>query len=311
MIWKRKRLGLALGGGGARGLAHIGVLKVFEEESIPIDIIAGTSIGALVGAAYASGAGPDELEKKTDDFLNSAIFQDSALKSIKEIEASKRLSLSKKIQAFFKDRIYLAKAMFRPGMLQSEDFQAMIDYFVPDIEVQDTRIPFTAVVTDLVSGQPVVISKGSLRKAVMASCAVPGAVAPLEQENMLLSDGGIINLVPTTVAREQGAAFVIAVSVNSDICSEEEFSSAVDIYIRAAQIGTFHLERSELERAEVVIRPQVGRLHWTDFLLARDLIHEGERATREKLNMIRKALPFPYRWTALANLLKKLTKRNR
>lgn len=91
-IWKRKHLGLALGGGGARGIAHIGVLRVFEEESIPIDILVGTSIGALVGGAYASGLGTFELEKKTEEFLDSPTFQDSALKSINEIQTGQNLS---------------------------------------------------------------------------------------------------------------------------------------------------------------------------------------------------------------------------
>ncbi len=310
MLWKRKSVGLALGGGGARGLAHIGIIRVFEQEAIPIDIVVGTSIGALVGAAYASGMSPDEMEKKTDEFLNSSIFQGSVLSSIKEAEAADRLTVTRKIQGFFKDRLYLLKAMFKLGILQSEDFQAMIDYFIPDILVEDTRIPFRAVVTDLVSGEPIVISKGPLRKAVMASCAVPGAVPPIEKDSMLLSDGGIINLVPTTVAREEGAEFVVAVSVNKEIYSDEKLGSAMDIYVRATEILSFHLERSMLEEADVVIHPRVGGLHWTDFLLARELIEAGEKAAREKLDLIRKGLHLPGAWATLTNFLKGLAPDN-
>ena len=307
MSWKRKSIGLALGGGGARGLAHIGVIKALEEESIPVDIVVGTSIGALVGAAYASGIGPDEMEKRTDGFLKSSIFQASALRSIKDAQENKRASLTQKIQGLFMGRVYLAKALFRAGILQSEDFQAMVDYFVPDIQIEDTHIPFRTVVTDLVSGESIIISKGPLRRAVMASCAVPGAVAPLEDEKMLLSDGGIVDLVPTTAVREEGADFVIGVSVNSDIYSAEELSSAIDVFVRASQILSFHLERTRLEKADVVIRPRVGNLHWTDFSLARDLIQEGEDATRQKLDMIRKALPSSTRsWVYFSNLLKSL-----
>ncbi len=302
MIWKRKRIGLALGGGGARGMAHIGVLRVFEEESIPIDVLVGTSIGAVVAGAYASGLGTYDLEKRTEEFFESPIFRNSALKSIKEIQASKRLSFTQKIQAFFRNRLFLAQAMFRSGMLQSEDFQAMIDFFLPEIQIEDTAVPFRAVATDLVSGEGVVISRGSLRKAVMASCAVPGAVAPLERDGMLLSDGGIINMVPTVAAREEGADFVVAVSVNCDIGSDDDFSSAMDVYVRAANIMGFHLEKSWLREADVVIRPQVGNLHWTDFALAGDLVLEGERVTREKLHLLRKAQPFKKRWPTLASV---------
>lgn len=277
-------------------MAHIGVLKVLEAETIPIDIIAGTSVGALVGAAYSSGLAPRELEEMTEAFLDSPIFQNSALKSIKEIQGTKKLSFTQKIQGFFKNQILLIQAMFKAGILQSEDFQAMIDYFLPDIRIEDTEVPFRAVATDLVSGQTLVMSQGSLRKAVMASCAVPGAVPPLIEGGMLLSDGGIINMVPAPVVREEGADFVVAVSVNGDINPGENLKSVMDIYVRANEIMSFHLENLKLENADVLIRPDVGDLHWTDFILSKDLIKEGEKATQEKLHDLRKALPLVKRW---------------
>jgi NTE family protein len=292
MIWRRKRIGLALGGGGARGLAHIGVLRAFEEESIPIDVIAGTSIGALVGGAFASGISSSEMSELVDSFLESPTFQDSALKSIKEVQESKRLSLTQKIQAFFKNRIILAQAMFRLGILHAEDFQAMIDYFLPDIDVEELKIPFAAMATDLISGYPVAISHGSLRKAVMASCAVPGAVPPVGDDGKLLSDGGIVTLVPTSIVRQMGSEFVVAVTVGSEIETNEKMKTAMDVYVRATNIMGFHLEQGDLKDADAVIRPEVGDLHWTDFLLAKDLIMEGEKAARESMPAIKKALPF-------------------
>ena len=296
MIWRRKRIGLALGGGGARGLAHIGVIRAFEDASIPIDVIAGTSIGALVGASFATGTDSRELEEVLNQFLKSPTFQDSALKSIKEMQASKRLSLTQKIQAFFKNRIMLAQAMFRLGILHAEDFQAMIDYFVPDIQFEEVRIPFVAVATDLISGYPAVLSSGSLRKAVMASCAVPGAVPPVKDNGRLLSDGGIASLVPTLVARKQGAEFVVAVTVDNEIKARDEIGSAMDVYVRAAEIMSFHLEQETLRQADAVIRPDVGGLHWTDFEQATDLIREGEEAAIAHLGDVKRAFPFWKRW---------------
>ncbi len=297
MIWKRKKLGLAIGAGGARGLAHIGVLKVFEYESIPIDMIVGTSIGALVGGAFASGLETCEIEKKLEEFLESPAYQNSALRSIKAVEESdNKLSLTQKIQAFLKNRLLLAQAIFKPGILESEDFQGMIDFFLPDIDVQDTLVPFRAVATDLISGQVVVISRGSLRKAVMASCAVPGAVSPQSTNGMLLADGGITYMVPTMIAREEGAEFLVAVSVNREIYSPEKLSTAMDTYVRATNIGIFHMEQRLLQEADVVILPNVGNLHWTDFLCAKKLISEGERATREKFYEIRNGTSFLSRW---------------
>ena len=295
-MWKRKNLGLALGAGGARGLAHIGVLRVFEDESIPIDILVGSSIGALVGGAFASGFKSHELEKRVGEFLESPIYQDSALKNIRDFEANKRLSLIQKIQGLFRNRGLLVQAMFRPGILDNVDFQAMIDFFLPDIEIENSIIPFRAVATDLVSGRAIVISKGSLREAVMASCLIPGIVSPHPTNGMLLSDGGITCMVPTTIAKEEGAKFVVAVSVNRQIQSAEKFSSAVDIYVRARNIGDFYFEQSLLREANVVILPQVGNLHWTDFGRATDLILEGEKAAREKIPHIRKGLNLLTHW---------------
>ena len=310
MIWKRKRLGLALGGGGARGIAHVGVLRVFEEESIPVDLIVGTSIGALVGAAYANGQNTHEMEKRIEEFLNSPTFQESALKHIKEIQDTRKSGFTGKIHAFFRNRLLLAQSLFRLGMLGSEEFEAMIDFFVPDIQIQDTQIPYRAVATDLVSGQSVVMSEGPLRRAVMASCAVPGAVPPVKVNGMFLSDGGSINVVPTMVARKEGADFVVAVSVRGDIHSDDGFGSAADICFRAADIMGFHFETYMLDKADVVIQPRVGSLHWTDFALARDLVREGEKAAREKLHLLRKAQPLSRRWALLSSLLKSFTKNN-
>ena len=107
----------------------------------------------------------------------------------------------------------------------------------------------------------------------------------------------IIYMVPTTVAREEGAEFVVAVTVTSDIRSEDRFSSAMDIYVRSVNVGSLHLERRLLREADVVIRPDVGKLHWTDFARAQELIMEGERATREKLRDLRKGLPLFRRWS--------------
>jgi NTE family protein len=295
MFWKRKRIGLALGGGGARGLAHIGVLRVFEKESIPIDLIVGSSIGALVGATYASGSNSDELQKKAEEYLNSAEFQSSAIKAFEASHAKGEISLTQKVQTFLRNHFYLIQAMFKPGILSNEDFQSTIDYFVPDIQIEGTRIPFRAVATDLVTGEQVTFSKGSLRQAVMASCAVPGAIAPLKEGKRLLSDGGIICSVPSSVARQEGADIVIAVAVDRGIPSDE-LRNVVDVYLRVSEIMGEKLIQYELADADVVILPEVGDLHWSSFSQAMNLIEEGEKAAREKLNDIRCVLPGLKKW---------------
>jgi NTE family protein len=286
MFWKRKRVGLALGGGGARGLAHIGVLRVLEKEEIPIDLIAGTSIGALVGGAYASGSSSDELQKKAEEYLNSHEFRSSTIRAFEAAHAKGEVGLAQKIETYLRNHFYLIQAMFRPGILSNEDFQVTIDYFIPDIEIEETRIPFRAVATDLVSGEEITFSEGSLRQAVMASCAVPGAVAPLKEGERLLSDGGIICRVPCSVARQEGADIVIAVVVDRGIGSEE-LRNVVDVYLRVSEIMGERLKQYELANADVVILPEVGESHWSSFSQAMNLVDEGEKAAREKLDDIR------------------------
>lgn len=295
MFWKKKRIGLALGGGGARGLAHIGVLRVFEKERIPIDLIVGTSVGALVGAAYASGISPDELEKKADEYLNSSEFQSSAMKGFDAAHATGDLGITQKIQSYLKNRYYLVQAMFKPGILSNEEFQETINYFIPDIGIEEMRIPFRAVVTDLASGEQIVFSEGSLRQAVGASCAVPGAIEPLREGERLLSNGGITSLIPSSVAREEGAHMVIAVAVDRGI-SSQELRTVVDIYHRVSEIMGEKLKKHELMEADVVIQPEVGDLHWSNFSQAMNLIDEGEKAARGKLDDIRKLMPGIKKW---------------
>jgi NTE family protein len=295
MFWKKKRIGLALGGGGARGLAHIGVLMVLEREGIPIDLIVGTSIGALVGGAYASGISPDELRKRVDAYLNSPEFQSSAMKAFEAAHSRGEVSLSHKIQAYLRNRFYLIQAMFKPGILSNEDFEVTINHFIPDIQIEETRIPFRAVATDLVSGKEITFSKGPLRQAVMASCAVPGAIAPLKEGERLLSDGGIICLVPSFAARREGADIVIAVAVDRGIRSEE-LRNVVDVYLRVSEVMGKKLKEYELADADVVILPEVGDLHWSNFSEAISLIDEGEKAAREKLDDIRNVLPGLKNW---------------
>jgi NTE family protein len=151
------------------------------------------------------------------------------------------------------------------------------------------------VATDLVSGKEITFSKGPLRQAVMASCAVPGAIAPLKEGERLLSDGGIICGVPSSVARQEGADVVIAVAVDRDI-GLEELRTVVDVYQRVNEVMCEKLKNYELANADVVILPEVGDLHWSNFSEAMNLIDEGEKAAREKLADIRHVMPGLKSW---------------
>lgn len=292
MTWSGKKVGLALGGGGVRGFSHIGVLNVLEQEKIDIDLIVGTSAGALMGGAYASGQSPHDIQAKIDAYLKSPEFNASTLKSIGLTFFQEEKSVFRKARTYILNRYWLAQAFFRPAILPADDFQSLINYFLPDIDIRETRIPFRVVSTDLITGKQVVFSEGSLRQAVLASSSVPGAVSPVRQGEWLLADGGITSLVPVHATRGAGADIVIAVMVNRDLPKSVNIETAKDVLYRAGEITANTLEAAELGAADVVIRPHVGDLHWMDFTRARDLFKAGEDAARETLGSIEAALPY-------------------
>ncbi|MCX5849153.1 MAG: patatin-like phospholipase family protein [Deltaproteobacteria bacterium] len=309
MKWTGKKVGLALGGGGVRGFSHIGVLNVLEAEGIDIDLIVGTSAGALIGGAYASGQSPREIHAKINAYLCSPEFEASTLKSIGLTFSPQNKSFFNKARNFVMNRFWFVRAFFKPSMLPSGDFQSLINYFIPEMDIRETRIPFRAVSTDLITGKKIVFSEGSLRQAVLASCSVPGAVEPVHQGEWILADGGITSVVPIHATREAGADVVIAVMVDRDSPASVSIETGKDVLYRAGEITTNTLEAAELEDADVIIRPQVGDLHWMDFGRAGDLVKIGEEATRESLKKINASLPLYRRITRFAGRFIKIRKK--
>lgn len=308
MKWLGKKVGLALGGGGVRGFSHIGVFNILEKEGIGIDLIVGTSAGALIGGAYASGRSPREIQEKIDAYIRSPEFDDSALKSVGLSFSGEKKSFFTRARTFIMNRLILVQAFLKPSILPSGDFQSMINYFLPDIDIRETRIPFRVVSTDLISGRKIVFSEGPLRQAVLASCSVPGAVEPVRYGDWLLADGGITSLVPVHATREAGADIVIAVTVDRELRTDVTMETAKDVLFRAGEITADALEESELADADVVIRPQVGNLHWMDFARAGDLIRAGEQAASEALSKINASLPI---YRRIVRFSEKLFSRNK
>jgi len=302
--WTGKKLGLALGGGGVRGFCHIGVLKVLEQEEITIDLIAGTSAGALIGGAYAAGASPREIYRLVDAYLRSPQFQSSTLREIGLTMSPAERTFWEKTRNSVRQQYFMLSAFFKPAIFALEDFEALIDYFIPDIDIRETKIPFCAVATDLITGKQIAISEGSLRKAVLASCAVPGAVDPVRLGDWLLADGGITSLVPVLAAREAGADAVIAVVVDREKQVSGEFETAQEVFNRAGDITSDKLVEVELLQADVVIRPRIGDLHWSDFSRAKGLMQEGETAARLALGEIREAIPV---YNNMLRMIRKIT----
>ena len=303
---KTTKIGLALGGGGARGLAHIGSMKVIEREGIRPDIIVGSSMGSVVGGALAIGTKAEELEKRVLSFLQDDIYESSELRALGDAERGIDQRLSRRIQCYFQTKIRLAHGIYRPGILETKDIEELIDYFIPDINIEETVIPFRAVATDLGSGKLVVFREGPLRRAILASSSVPGMLPYVEIDGRQLSDGAIIQSVPARVAVEEGADFVIAIAVDRDLGLAPHFHTALDVYIRAGEIQGYYLENHELKCADIVIKPVLGSTHWTDFSNAQELILSGESAAMDMVSDMRRLLKKAHRWNFLVKAAKKI-----
>ncbi len=250
------RIGLALSGGFARGIAHIGVLRVLVEHHIPIDVISGTSVGALIGAAYASGTTIGEMERQAKETR----FTDFG-----------RWTLS------------------RLGLASNQKLEEFLARFTTAKRFEDLRIPMAIVATDLGAGNTVYFTQGDLGTAVRASCAYPGLFVPINLNGRILVDGFLTEPVPVEGARRMGAEIVIAVNLSSRVV-ETKPKSMFEVIGRAFSVVQQTTEITWRRGADVVIEPQVMEVLWDEFSRTPELVAAGESAARLALPAIRAAI---------------------
>ncbi len=281
---------LALGGGAARGLAHLGVLKVFEDAKLRVDLVAGTSLGALIGGLYAAQPDAPYLIDRVDQYLRSFRSRKTRLEFLRRLEQPDHE------HGFFSDMAnFVRKGFFwgvtatKPAFISEEEYEDFLNPLIPDIQIEETKIPFGCVATDIRNGKRVVFTSGSLRTAIRASCALPGIFPPVAEGDMLLVDGGWVERVPVICAQDMGADVIIAVDVSSEIATFED-TSGLDIVLRADAVTRVFLNELLLDEAHLSIHPAVGDVHWADFSHPRELVSQGERAAHDKLVEIRRAI---------------------
>lgn len=287
---KKYKLALALGGGGARGLAHIGVLKVLEQENIKFDLIVGTSMGAIVGAMYAQLRDAEAVETKVLAFLDEFLENKQWIKTLDPSQSPDKPSLLTELSQYVQRRYLALKALTRIALEPKESLYEPLKSVIIDNNIEDNEIPFAAVSIDIVNGKPVVLSKGSIVDAVYASSAIEGVFPPLEFDDGLLADGGPINITPVEVALNLGARKVIAVDVFQKIRRVDKFANGLEIIMRGDNIGLSRLRKIELAMADVVIYPGVSTIHWASFTRARECIGLGKEAAETMMPEIRKLL---------------------
>jgi NTE family protein len=281
---QRPRVGLVLAGGGAKGGAHVGVLKVLEEMHVPIDCIAGTSMGALVGGGYASGIPAQGLEEFVTGINWKAVVGGVGKRDLQTIEQKRAgVTYSNEIEMGLKD----GRVQLPAGIVNTSSIEDLLRTYVARARAQTDfdklPIPYRAVATDMISGGMVVIDNGDLATAMRASMAIPGAFAPVETEKYVLSDGGMVRNIPVDVARELCADVVIVVNLVEQDVTREKLKTATQLLGRSTDVmivANENLQLASLTDKDIRIDVIMGDITTADFERVPDTIPLGEKATR-------------------------------
>jgi NTE family protein len=275
---------VALGGGGARGLAHLGVMQSIGESGVHTERIVGVSMGSLVGAMCAVDPDILRVQAKAIELLHSPIFQlkqeilFGASPPKDEESSGGAFSWYGRIKKYLNAHRKLTRAVTGPSLISAAPLQESIEHLVPDIDIQDLATPLSIVTVDLLTGQRVVLEKGPLRQAVQASASIPGIFPPVPWGDMLLSDIGVIESIPTVVAQAYASDLTIAVDVGQDCSKITECKTALEVMMRVDDICERLMRRHALTGADMIIRPDVGNIAWFDFSEPERLIAEGRAA---------------------------------
>jgi NTE family protein len=257
---ERPKIALVLGGGAARGFAHVGVIRALEQEKIPIDMIVGTSVGSLIGAIYAYNMNSFELEWTAFSLEKDNILDYALLSTITGM-----------------------------GPVKGDKLEEFVKSKVPVANIENLKLPFAAVATDLNRGTRVVINSGPVAKAVRASSAIPGVFNPVEHQGRLLVDGGVVDNIPIDVAREMGADIVIAVDISENVINFN-ITNVIDVMLQAITIITSENAKYREKDADVLITPAVGNVGTFDFTQKKFCMQAGIEAAQKVMPEIKKKI---------------------
>lgn len=290
---------VALGGGGARGLAHLGVMEVIGEAAVRTEQIVGVSIGSLMGGLCAVDTNIKRVQAKAISLLHSPVFSEKCqrltgtaarLSSGAKSQGAMAwndawlFSLYARFEKMMRHGHRLTRMVRSPSVLSNQILNEAIESLIPDIDLSETAIPISIVAADLVSGHRVVLENGSLRKAILASTAIPGFFEPVKWGSMLLCDIGVLDAIPLSIAQSYGKEITVGVDVGSAVQPVQQVGTAIDVVLRMEEIGERVCRRHSFRHADWVIRPEVGHRPWYDFTDPERLIHLGRDAALRTLS---------------------------
>lgn len=275
----RPRIGLALSGGGARGIAHVGVLKAFEKHNIPIDLIVGTSIGSIIGGLYCAGYSAEQLERIVKEIGWNDLFQDETQREnlfLAQKKANDRYLINIRFDDF---EPYIPSGL-TPGqkLLSILSKKLLFAKYQATKNFDYLKIPFRAVATDLISGQRVVIGDGDLAEAISASSAVPLLFSPVELEGKMLIDGGVRSNIPIDIVQNLNMDIVVAVDITMPLRQPNELTAPWEIADQVTTIMMGPSREEQLQLADIIVKPDIEEFGNADFDKIQDMIDEGEKA---------------------------------
>jgi len=304
---KGLKIGFALGSGGARGLAHAGVLEALEDAGIRADYVAGTSMGSIIGGLYAQNPDPSSIWQRLGAYVDNDDFASYWAPFLPRDENGNRDPQSRLVDVFdFMQRKLIAvKTVTRPFMQPEDKLRDPLAKLFGPISFSDLQIPLATVALDLVSGESVIYTEGPLVEGIYASSAIPSVFPPIESNGQMIVDGGGPFRVPIEACLEMGANFTIAVDIPA--FEETSFTTGLDMILRSNTIARRRLNRLICEKADFIIRPNVTEFHWADFGAAEACRARGYKAAMDSMDELKKQLRWrkslPYKAKVVAGRL--------
>ena len=257
----KPRIALVLGGGAARGFAHVGVIRALEQEKIPIDMVVGTSVGGLIGAIYASDLSSFDLEWTAFQLEKDDLFDFGVMNAVTGM-----------------------------GFAKGDKLEAWVKSHIKTTNIENMKIPFAAVATDLNWGYKVVLDSGSVARAIRASAAIPGVFQPVQHQGKILVDGGVVDNIPISVAKAKGADIVIAVDISGNL-GNTSITNLLDVSLQATNIMfALNVEQSK-KAADILLTPAgIGDIGMLDFSQKKRCMQAGIETTKQAMPAIRKAI---------------------
>ncbi len=284
------KIGLALGSGGARGLAHAGVLEALQEANIRIRLVAGTSMGSIVGGLYAHNPDPEKVWQRLQSYVGNEEFASYWAPFVPrdDNEAKDPQARLAGVFDFMQRKMIAVKTVTRPYMQDDKKLREPLASLFGPISFSDLEIPMAAVALDLVSGRSVVFTEGPVVDGIYASSAIPSVFPPLRKDGQIICDGGGPFRVPVEACQDLGADFVIAVDIPA--FEETSFSTGLDMILRSNTVARQRLNRFVCASADFIIRPDVTEFHWADFGSGEACRARGYKEARDRMPELKRLL---------------------